>query len=240
MRPNPKPEPTPYNKSVDVLSMPDRIRRLPVSPEGFPVPWFVEWFKDGQPCETGQGVPDFRVIDPRKMAKAVKQHLCWVCGETMGIHKCFVIGPMCAINRIISEPPSHRDCAVYSARVCPFLSRPKMVRNEKGITDEDGKPRFKEAAGFGLKRNPGATCVWSTKSYQIFRPHGGNDGILFSLGMPTEVMWFANGRRATREEVMASIDSGYPELLKLAQQEGREAVAALATKREVAMALVPS
>ena len=31
----------PYNKSVDVASMPDRIRRLPVSPTGYPVPWFV-------------------------------------------------------------------------------------------------------------------------------------------------------------------------------------------------------
>ena len=38
---------------------------------------------------------------------------------------------------------------------------------------------------------------------------------------------------------MASIDSGYPTLLDLARQEGSEALAALATQREVAMALVP-
>jgi hypothetical protein len=229
----------PYNKSVDVASMPDRIRRLPVSPTGYPVPWFVEWFKDGEPCKTGEGEPDFRVIDPRKLAKAVRQHLCWVCGETMGIHKCFVIGPMCAINRVISEPPSHRDCAIWSARVCPFLSKPKMVRNEKGMYDENGKLRdgLGEAAGFGLKRNPGAVCVWSTKTYQPFKPEGG--GVLFSLGLPTEVMWFAEGRRATRKEVMASIDSGYPTLLDLARQEGDAALAALATQREMAMALVP-
>ena len=222
-----------YNRSVDTDSMPDRIRRLPISPEGFPVPWFVTWFKDGKPCPDGEGLPDFRVIDPRKMKAAMSRNLCWVCGSPGGVFKCFVIGPMCAINRIISEPPSHRDCAIWSARVCPFLSRPKMVRNEKGMPEGMVGP-----AGFGLKRNPGTVCVWITKSYQPFKPPGG--GILFSLGTPMECLWFAEGRKATRAEVMASIDSGYPELEKLARMEGKDALAALATKREVVIkALVP-
>ena len=38
----------------------------------------------------------------------------------MGVHKAFVIGPMCAVNRVIApEPPSHRDCGTFSARVLP-------------------------------------------------------------------------------------------------------------------------
>ena len=229
-----------YNRSVDTVSMPDRVRRLPISPTGFPVPWFVEWFgDDGNPCKTGEGVPDFRVVDPRKMVKAVNNNLCWVCGGSMGIFKCFVIGPMCAINRIISEPPSHRDCAIYSARACPFLSKPNMVRNEKGMYDETGKLTRgnQPAAGIAILRNPGAVCVWITKSYRPFKPEGG--GLLFSLGRPTEVLWWAEGRRATRKEVLASIDSGYPLLQEVARQEGHEAMAALATQREVAMALVP-
>ena len=228
-----------YNKSVDVLSMPDRIRRLPVSDKGFPVPRFVSWFKDGKPCADGEGVPDFRIVDPRKMAKAVNNHLCWVCGTTMGIHKCFVIGPMCAISRTISEPPSHRDCAIWSAKNCPFLSKPNMARNTKGMQDDEGKLRegLVEAGGIPILRNPGAVCVWTCKTYQPFKPPGG--GILFSLGRPTEVMWFAEGRKATRKEVMASIDSGYPLLIAEARKEGTEALAALATQREVAMALVP-
>jgi hypothetical protein len=225
-----------YNRSIDISSMPDRIHRLPVSPTGYPVPWFVEWFKDAAPCKSGEGVPDFRVIDPRKMTKAVKQHLCWVCGTPMGTFKAFTIGPMCAINRVISEPPSHRDCAIYSARMCPFLSKPNMVRNEKGLCDDSGKPRFNEPAGIGLKRNPGAVCVWLTKQFQIMRV---NNGVLFSIGQPTEVLWFSEGRRATRQEVMASIDSGYPTLLELARAEGASALAALAVKRDEAMTLVP-
>lgn len=233
--------PATYNRSVDVGSMPDRIRRLPVSPEGWPVPFFVTWFgKDGEPCADGEGVPDFRVIDPVKMRRCMDKHLCWVCGGVMGAHKAFVIGPMCAINRIISEPPSHRDCAIYAARVCPFLANPRMVRNEKNLYDENGKllNGLKDAAGVPLARNPGAVCVWIAKTYRPFRPPGG--GVLFSLGTPEDVMWFAKGRRATRSEVMASIDSGYPTLEEMARREGKAALAALATQREVAMALVPS
>jgi hypothetical protein len=228
-----------YNRSVDTGSMPDRVRRLPISPQGFPVPFFVTWFKDGKPCAPGAGVPDFRVIDPLKMVKAVRQHLCWVCGGVMGVHKCFVIGPMCAVNRINSEPPSHRDCAIYAARVCPFLSNPRMVRNDKGMVGETGELRdgLVPPAGIHLDRNPGATCVWITKSYRPFKE---GNGVLFSLGRPEEVLWFAQGRRATRQQVLASIESGYPALEEMARQDGAAAVTALATKREVAMALVPA
>ena len=234
------PQAATYNRSIDVGSMPDRIHRLPISPTGYPVPWFVTWFKDGEPCRDGEGVPDFRVIDPGKMKEAMRRNLCWVCGAQGGVHKAFVIGPMCCITKTISEPPSHRDCAIWSAKNCPFLSRPNMVRNEKGMYDESGKlmEGLQEPAGNGLLRNPGAVCVWITNSYRPFRPPGG--GLLFSLGPPSDVLWFANGRRATRAEVMASIDSGYPLLQDIAQQDGPAGIAALATQRAMAMALVPS
>jgi hypothetical protein len=216
--------------------MPDRIRRLPISPKGYPVPWFVVWFKDGKPCEDGDGEPDFRVTDPRKIAQATNNKRCWVCGGgPLGIYKCFVIGPMCAINRVISEPPEHRECAIFSARFCPFLSQPRMRRNEK-----DMYPERVDAAGFALKRNPGVACVWITKSFRPFKPHMGEQGVLFSLGQPVEVLWFAEGRKATRAEVLASIDSGFPSLQDIARLEGRDAVEALEAQRTVAMALVPA
>jgi hypothetical protein len=229
-----------YNKSVDVASMPDRVHRLPVSAEGWPVPWFVTWFKDGKVCADGEGVPDFRVVDPRKITMAIKKQKCWVCGEgPIGVYKCFVIGPMCSVNRIISEPPSHRDCAIFAARICPFLSRPAMLRNEKGMYDENGKFLFQEAGGIPLKRNPGAVCVWITKTYHPFNPQRGHPGVLFSLGRPVDVLWFSHGRRATRKEVLDAIESGYPTLEQIARDEGHEALAALSVQREVAMALVP-
>lgn len=225
-----------YNKSLAGFEIPLRLKSLPISPKGWPVPWFVGWIKNGKPCKPGDGEPDFRTMDGDKFKLALRQHRCWVCGGLLGIHKAFTIGPMCAINRVISEPPSHRDCAIFSAQVCPFLSQPRMRRNEKDLPEETTGP-----AGFHLKRNPGAICVWITKSYRAFRPRHGGDGILFSLGHPLEVLWFAEGRKATRSEVMASINSGYPSLLEIAAQEGPSALEALERQRHIAVeTLVPA
>src|SRR5258708_39459955 len=105
------------NQSLWSLAIPQRMARLPISPTGFPVPWFVAWV---------DGVPDFRVIGPDKIVQAVKRNLCWLCGQPKGIHHAFVIGPMCAINRTISEPSSHLECAQFAAVACPFLANPRM------------------------------------------------------------------------------------------------------------------
>jgi hypothetical protein len=188
------------------MELPPRMRKLAMDHRGFPVPWFVAWIN---------GTPDFRVIDTPKMGRAIREKRCWTCGEPLGQYKAFIIGPMCAINRVIREPPSHRECAVFSAQACPFLSKPRMRRNEKNLPEN-----YAKAAGFGLQRNPGAVCVWITRTFKPFAPKHGNKGIPFYLGEPLECLWFAHGRKATKTEVI-------PELMTLAQQEGPNAVAEL-------------
>lgn len=201
---------------------PRRMARLATDHRGFVVPWFVQWFEDGKPAEYGQGAPDFRVADERKFVRALKQKLCWLCGDKLGAHLAFVIGPMCAVNQVTSEPPCHLECAEYACRVCPFLSRPRMRRNEHELPEERVAP-----AGFGLKRNPGAACIWVTRSYTTFRPHRGANGVLVRLGEAERVLWYCEGRPASRAEADASIASGYPELRKVAELGGEEELAEL-------------
>lgn len=217
--------------SVVLPTLPPRIATLPKDHRGFPVPWFVQWMEGGRPCAVGTGEPDFRVIDTEKFRIAMRSPRCWICGQPMGVHRVFAIGPMCSINRIISEPPSHRECSEFAVKACPFLANPRMRRNEKNL------PEHGEIPGFHLDRNPGAICLWETPTYKPFRPHNG--GVLFKLGEPTRVDWYALGRPATREQVMASIEGGYPELMKLAEMEGGSAVAELARAREMAMKYLP-
>jgi hypothetical protein len=189
----------------ELSDLPARIRRLPLDARGYPVPWFVAW---------ENGVPEFRAMDARKFADAIKYRQCWVCGEPMGVHLSFVIGPMCAINRTTSEPPCHHECAVWSARNCPFLTRPHMVRREAGLPED-----VQHAAGLPILRNPGAVCVWTTRRFDVHRAVAGNAGPLLALGSPERVEWFAEGRPATRAEVEASIDSGLPALHEAADLE---------------------
>lgn len=200
---------------------------------GYYVPWFVHW--DGD-------VPDFRVIATGKLGEAYKYQKCWVCGQPRGKIVSFVIGPMCAVNRTSAEPPSHRECAIYSARACPFLTRPKMRRNYKDIPEEALNPdgTTKVLGGVGLDRNPGVALVWITRDWHIERVFNGH---IFKFGDPVETLWYCEGRTATRAEVMASIESGVPllqgECMKEEPSQRGPAMAALYAMVSRAMEYVP-
>ena len=176
-----------------VENIPPRIAKLPTDARGYPVPWFVAWI---------DGAPDFRVVEQGRIGEAILDQRCWICGEKLGRYLAFVIGPMCAVNRISSEPPSHRECAEFAARACPFLTMPKMKRNEKGLPED-----YQAPAGVFIKRNPGVAVLWISESYHLIKDRG---GVLFEVGKPVEVLWFAEGRKATRAEIMESITSGFP------------------------------
>lgn len=204
--------------------LPKHMAALPLDERGYPVPWFVEWI---------DGKPDFRVMDPRKMSRCVKEKRCWVCGGRLGTHLAFVIGPMCAVNRVSAEPPAHRDCAEFSATACPFLKLPNAKRRESNYPEG-----IQDAGGVMCKRNPGVTLVWITDRYKII-PDGGG-GKVFSIGAPRECQWYAEGRHATHEEVLSSITSGLPFLAEMAAAEGQHAVLALGRALTAAMPLLPA
>lgn len=207
---------------------PPRIAALPHDKHGRPVPWFCAWV-DGQ--------PEFRVVRPGGVREALRCSLCWVCGRGYagGEDRAFVIGPMCAVNHVSSEPPCHVECAVWSARNCPFLSTPNMTRREGNLPLEAVAP-----AGVMIRRNPGVALVWVT-GYRSWKPRDlGDEGMLFHIGENKQAWWYAEGREATRDEAVASIESGVPQLLAIAEEEGDEALLELDAMVERALLLVPA
>lgn len=213
----------------DLPWMPDRIKALPVY-RGYPVPWFVAFY---------EGVPDFRIADAQKLHEFIRSYkrgvgLCWVCGQTMGKYLTFAIGPMCAINRISSEPPMHLECAIFSVKACPFLIQKEMDRRENALPGESVEP-----AGQMIMRNPGVMLLWITRGFEVQQCYGEHPGFLFTVGNPVDVQWWRQGRQATRAEVLDSIDSGLPALMAPAQAQGQRAVAALLKMKEEAMTLLP-
>lgn len=207
--------------SVQLPPMPKRIASLPRDERGYPVPWFVAWDK---------GKPIFPCADGSKWRLAVKEDLCWVCGQKNDAISAFVIGPMCGINRTTAEPPCHVTCALFSAQACPFLTKPKMKRQDVEDIGAVDPP------GIMLDRNPGCCAVWVTKSYVVFQ--SGN-GPLIEIGEPRRIDWFAEGRTATRAEVAESIRTGLPLLIAMADSEGPEAVSALHTATQGFMKHLP-
>jgi hypothetical protein len=215
---------------VSAVVLPARIATLPVDPQrGLPVPWFVAWI---------DGKPDFRVVDKGKFDEAIKFKRCWVCGQQLGRNVTFPLGPMCGITRTTAEPPCHRECAVYSAEACPFLTKTQMHRRDKGLPEGAVEP-----PGVFLRRNPGVTLLWTCREFTFFRDRRqgitmSRGGTLIRVGEPTEVLWYCQGRAATRAEVDASVESGLP--LLGAEEEGPAAVAELGRLLEVARKLMPA
>lgn len=195
------------------IPMPDSIRALPIDPiRKVPIPWFVAWI---------DGKPEFRLADGEKFARAIKERRCWVCGRRLDNRATYVIGPMCVINRVTAEPPCHPTCAEYSVKACPFLSRPGMVRREGGLPESVENPE-----GLMILRNPGVTCLWTTKTPGS-KPFRTGSNVLLKLFPPTSVTFWAEGRAATYEEVETSVRTGLPTLYQMARAEGATALAAL-------------
>lgn len=207
---------------------PPGVAALPVDARGYPVPYFVEWI-DGQ--------PDFRVMRYDALVACIKGNRCWVCGRKLGRMQTFVIGPMCAVNRISAEPPSHPGCAAFAARACPFLTHPMAKRPpvDDLIAKHGGVAPL---GGVMLPHNPGVTLLWHTLRHRIVGD--GRGGVLFEIGKPERCDWLREGRRASRAEVLEAVALGFPQLRALAEAEGPDALAQLDAAYRAAEPLFPA
>jgi hypothetical protein len=208
----------------DLGPLPSRMQLLPIDERGYPVPWFVAWI---------DGRPDFRVADGDKRAQALRHKLCWVCGAPLGRWLAFVLGPMCTITRTTTEPPTHRECAEWSARHCPFLVQPRAVRRDANLPAEAESP-----GGLPILRNPGVAAIWITRGFEQFDDGRGHQ--LITVGRADEVVWYCEGRPATRAEVIESVESGMPALLTMAKTDGPFAVEELGKQAKRAERYYPS
>lgn len=216
--------------TMQLPAPPPRVARLPRDRHQRPIPWFVARVN---------GVPDFRIADDRKLRGAIMFRCCWICGGTLrnqtlgpaATQYAYVIGPMCSVNRVSSEPPMHRECALYAVQACPFLTTPGMHRRPH-LPDGTVRPD-----GEMIQRNPGVCLVWVTNTWRMIP-----GAQLWDVAEPAETLWFREGRPATRGEVLASIDSGMPILREHADADRDPAGArtALEEQYQRALALLPA
>lgn len=173
-------------------------------------------------------------MDERHLVRCVNEQLCWICGKPLGRTSAFVIGPMCAVNRISAEPPSHPLCATFAAKACPFLSQPLAKR--PGNADLEAKYGPLVQAGEPVLHNPGVTLIWYCQGYRVTPD---KQGVLFEIGHPSRVLWFREGREATRQEALDGMMKGLPFLQAEAERYGPEAVRDLEWRLAEAAKLLP-
>jgi hypothetical protein len=204
------------------------MRRLPQDSAGRPVPYFVAWV---------EGKPDFRVMDSRKRVQAHVDNLCFTCGQPLTRNRSgqpqgtFVVGPMCVVNLVSAEPPSHVECAEWSAMACPFLTNADKERRKAHLPDGVENP-----GGVMIERNPGVTAL--VASFRWFVQPEDNGSILFRF-RPHAVTWMAEGKRATTGQVLGAIETGINALTDMAAAEDAEALDVLAVQMARGLSYVP-
>lgn len=212
--------------------VPQRMKYLRVDARGYPVPWFVHWV---------DGKPDFRVIREHGIPTAYQKKLCWICGTPLGSMLAFTIGPIASISRVHAEPPSHRECAEFAVRACPFMLLPKAQHRDANLPAE----AF-QLDGF-LKRNPGVFAIYVCSAYRPFKVA---KGVLFELGSPLKdmeqpvgdrsmVYFYSEGRAASRLEVVEALRAAMPYLIEAAKKDGAVAVSQLSRQYQAALTLLP-
>jgi hypothetical protein len=110
-------------KSATQIEIPKFLSHLKTY-GGYPVP-FVQMWIDGK--------PDFRVIDPEKSTRCVRQKLCAICGVKLGEFCYFIGGDLCKQNHLFTDPAMHGPCAEFATRACAFLPGRKAEYSDRPV-----------------------------------------------------------------------------------------------------------
>lgn len=101
--------------------IPKSLRTRPKDRRGYPIAYIVVQAKDGTPI--------FTTNDYAKVQECVRKRLCGLCGKKMKGGMWFIGGKRCFTdyNGAFLDPPSHRECAEYALKVCPYLAAPSYA-----------------------------------------------------------------------------------------------------------------
>ena len=184
------------------VEVPRYMRGRPIW-NGFYVPYFVTWFKDRrQVHESVVGAePHFPTIDKTREALCRRRRYCWICGRQMGTFMCFVMGPLSALQRISTEPPSHRECAVYAVQVCPFMVGGYDMP-ENPATNE-GQQVIEQMS----IKNEQLNVIWVCHGYTL-RPVDPSRGLfVYQMDHATDILLYHRGKPATLAQAMERINA---------------------------------
>ena len=148
--------------SIRDIPMPKRMRRLPLTEQGFPTLFFA-------PVKNGQAI--IRSVDVEKFRRCIEQRLCWLCGEPLDRLMTFVVSVTNAYTKVTLEPPCHHECAVYAMRACPFITNPNM--------------RYRTSDW----QHPGPYALYTTSYYTVGPISSSWPAAQITMGIPEMIEW---------------------------------------------------
>ena len=108
--------------------MPDRIAKLPKDDRGYPITYIAAYIN---------GKADLGIQDYAKVLSCVNEWRCHVCGEKLGKLGYFIAYEPIQKRPRFLDPAIHRECALYSLMVCPYLANPSAKHRSSKMLPKD-------------------------------------------------------------------------------------------------------
>lgn len=138
------------------------------------------------------GNADFRVLDDRRVSYCLEHRRCAMCGEPLGRHLHFVGGPLCAVNGLFYDPPTHKECAEYALQACPHLAR--LKGRFARIPDSIPGAAHIVIGALASDEKQDIFALMHTTDFTFGRDHAGM--MLIKAKLPwLDVAWWREGKR---------------------------------------------
>lgn len=110
---------------IKTVKIPDLMKSLPVTSQGFPVPYVVLVDDNGT---------HFKINDRLKQIKCFTEKLCHICGNKVKRNEFWFVGGQQSAfhpHGVYNDGGMHYECASYALQVCPYLA----MSSYAGYTD---------------------------------------------------------------------------------------------------------
>ena len=100
---------------MQLTTIPDLMKDLPVDRRGYPVPFVV--------IVDGNGTPHFKANDYKRYQACIERRLCNICGKALKREFWFLGGQESAFHPhgAFVDGPLHHGCGLFALQNCPYM-----------------------------------------------------------------------------------------------------------------------
>ncbi|WP_124296438.1 hypothetical protein [Acetobacter pasteurianus] len=139
------------------ITIPERMRHLPIMENGMPLPTFASEAKTILPLN--QHTASARL-------SAMANRRCYICGDKLPDLVSFIGGPDEAMSKLYLSPPVHPECADFILQACPEISD-ALAPGNPGFFAVSTTANYEYDAEKGVFLISDAEEVWWSKGQRV-------------------------------------------------------------------------
>ena len=166
---------------------PKRVQKLPEH-QGLKIPYSVAIDEGGK--------PNYNLTDAEKYITCIRENKCFICGQTLGKHKAFMLPPLAVLRLQHNIPPSHRDCAIWSAETLP-----STLNNKPMLLSANDQKQPEQKTGLIMIAVTTKAIYTATNNSPEWSFTNKESEILIN-----EAHWYLDGKQVNYDEVQSHLN----------------------------------